>query len=184
VIVANAGSYFVSVCLATAMHFKTSRPSPPALSDFRRHGDVNGDGNPTWSFANKNSGDVSVLLATQRTFQGSRPSPPARTPISLAAADVNGDGKPDLIVANDIPGSVSVLPGNGNGAFQGQRPSGRRPQRLFARRVGCDGSGKADVVSQLPQQKRKRAAWQRHVRSKLRRVSLPDRGRISSPWRT
>jgi len=123
IVVVNYSSNSVSVLLNTTTT-GSAAPTFSAKTDFTTGngpiglviGDINGDGKPDLSVANKNSGTVSVLLNTT-TPGASTPTFTAETSFntgsgpttSVSLGDFNGDGKLDLAATAVGANGVSVL---------------------------------------------------------------------------
>src|SRR5467141_2156723 len=101
-------------------------------------GDFNGDGRQDLAVVNVCStsdqcatGEISVLIgAGDGSFAPATSYPAAVEPISIVSGDFNGDGRLDLIVGSTnshYPATayeLSLLPGNGDGTFGAEIPTG------------------------------------------------------------
>ena len=117
-------------------------------------GDLDGDGKPDLTVADKDGQTVSVLRNTctsgNISFATKVDYATGSSPRSVAIGDLDGDGKPDLAVANDVSNTVSVFRNtstSGNISFAAKLDfaTGLRPYSVV---IGdLDGDGNPDLAT-------------------------------------
>ena len=169
VVVANSGSYTISVYRNTSTTGSITSSSFQAKVDFATGsnphgvsiGDIDGDGKSDVVVVNYISKTVSVLrnISTTGSITSSSLAPQIdletwsyNNPIGLSIGDLDGDGKSDVVVANSYSNTVSVL--------RNKSTSGSITSSLFQAKVefatgfntwgisigDIDGDGKSDLV--------------------------------------
>jgi len=126
-----------------------SSPSSVAI------GDLNGDGNPDLTVANRSDNTLSVLLGNGDGSFGTRTDYHVADGgvFSVAIGDLNADGNPDLVATfygvpqwwDLTPGGVGVLLGNGDGTF-GPTTTFGAPDPRFVTIGDLNGDGKTDLA--------------------------------------
>jgi subtilisin family serine protease len=124
-----------------------SRPLDVVLSD------VDGDGDLDLLAVCRDEDAVSVVRNNgDGTFAAAAQHAVGANPRALAAADWDADGALDIATANHDARNISILWGDGLGGFGGatsvQLDDQRKPERLTAADLDCDGAVDLIVTSQ------------------------------------
>ena len=164
IVVASLGSNIISVfrnisvsgtidanSFATKVDFTTgSQPEFPAI------GDIDGDGKPDITVANRGSNTVSVFrntstsgTITTSSFAAKADFATGTTPFTVGLSDIDGDGKPDVVTPNNGAASLSVLrntstSGSVSFATKVDFTTGSAPYGIAIGDI--DGDGKTDLV--------------------------------------
>ncbi len=121
--------------------------------------DLDGDGKPDLTIANKNSNTVSIYRntsilgsITSSSFAAKIDFATGTSPESIAIADLDGDGKPDLVTSNSTSDNLSVFRNTSTlGAINASSFSSKVDfgtiDTYFVAIGDLDGDGKPDLVA-------------------------------------